>query len=40
MWMIETAMILGSALALAAVYLLSCIRVLNEYEQIKTTNEI
>jgi regulator of protease activity HflC (stomatin/prohibitin superfamily) len=33
MWMIETAMILGSALALAAVYLLSCIRVLNEYER-------
>ena len=33
MWMIETAMALGSALALVAVYLLSCIRILNEYER-------
>ena len=33
MWMIETAMALGSALALVALYLLTCIRVLNEYER-------
>ena len=33
MWMIESAMALGSALALVAVYLLSCIRILNEYER-------
>jgi regulator of protease activity HflC (stomatin/prohibitin superfamily) len=33
MWMIETAMVLGGALALVAVYLLTCVRVLNEYER-------
>ena len=33
MWMIETAMGLGIALALVALYLLTCIRVLNEYER-------
>ncbi len=33
MWMIDTAMGLGGALALVAVYLLSCIRILNEYER-------
>ncbi len=33
MWMIEAAMGLGVALALVAVYLLSCIRILNEYER-------
>ena len=33
MWMFETAMALGSALALVAMYLLTCIRVLNEYER-------
>ena len=33
MWMIETAIVLGIALALVALYLLSCIRVLNEYER-------
>ncbi len=33
MWMMDTAIGLGSALALVALYLLSCIRVLNEYER-------
>ncbi len=33
MWMIETAIGLGIALALFALYLLTCIRVLNEYER-------
>ena len=33
MWMIEIAIGLGTALALVAVYLLTCIRVLNEYER-------
>jgi len=33
MWIIEIAIALGSALALVAVYLLTCIRVLNEYER-------
>ncbi len=33
MWMFETATTLGSALALVAVYLLSCVRILNEYER-------
>jgi regulator of protease activity HflC (stomatin/prohibitin superfamily) len=33
MWMIDTAIALGSALALAVLYLLTCIRVLNEYER-------
>ena len=33
MWMIDTAIGLGIALALVALYLLSCIRVLNEYER-------
>jgi regulator of protease activity HflC (stomatin/prohibitin superfamily) len=33
MWMIETAIGLGIALALVGLYLLSCIRVLNEYER-------
>ena len=33
MWMIETASSLGGLLALGTVYLLSCIRVLNEYER-------
>src|SRR5689334_15706159 len=33
MWMIYTAIGLGIALALAALYLLTCIRVLNEYER-------
>ncbi len=33
MWMIETAIALGIALALIALYLFSCIRVLNEYER-------
>jgi regulator of protease activity HflC (stomatin/prohibitin superfamily) len=33
MWMIETAIALGSTLALVALYLLTCIRVLNEYER-------
>jgi regulator of protease activity HflC (stomatin/prohibitin superfamily) len=33
MWMIDTAIALGSALALAALYLLTCVRVLNEYER-------
>ena len=33
MWMIETANGLGIVLALVAVYLLTCIRVLNEYER-------
>ncbi len=33
MWMIEIAVALGGLLALGAVYLLSCIRVLNEYER-------
>ncbi len=33
MWMIETAIGLGIALALVALYLLTCIRVLNEYER-------
>ena len=33
MWMIETAIGLGIALALVAFYLLTCIRVLNEYER-------
>ena len=33
MWMIGTAIGLGIALALVALYLGSCIRVLNEYER-------
>ena len=33
MWMIDTAIGLGIALALVALYLLSCIRVLNEYQR-------
>ena len=33
MLIIETAMAFGSVLALAALYLLSCVRVLNEYER-------
>ena len=33
MMIIETAMAVGCALALAALYLLSCVRVLNEYER-------
>ncbi len=33
MWMIYTAIGLGSALALTVLYLLTCIRVLNEYER-------
>ena len=33
MWMIVTAMVLGGALALVTVYLLTCVRVLNEYER-------
>src|SRR5208283_4949835 len=33
MWIIEIAIGLGSALALVAAYLLTCIRVLNEYER-------
>src|SRR6185437_10772980 len=33
MWMIYTAIGLGSALALVVLYLLTCIRVLNEYER-------
>ena len=33
MWMIEIAIGLGTALALVALYLLTCIRVLNEYER-------
>ena len=33
MWMIDSAMGLGCALALVAVYLLTCVRVLNEYER-------
>ena len=33
MWMIEIAVALGGLLALGAVYLLSCVRVLNEYER-------
>ena len=33
MWMIYTAIGLGIALALVALYLLTCIRVLNEYER-------
>src|ERR1700677_5415970 len=33
MWMLETATTLGTAMVLVAVYLLSCIRVLNEYER-------
>ena len=33
MWMIETAIGLGIALALVAFYLLTCIRVLNEYQR-------
>ncbi len=33
MWMIETATALGIALALVPLYLLTCIRVLNEYER-------
>ena len=33
MWIIESATALGIAVALVAVYLLSCIRILNEYER-------
>ncbi len=33
MWLVEIAIGLGIALALVAVYLLTCIRVLNEYER-------
>lgn len=33
MWMIDTAIALGSVLALVALYLLTCIRVLTEYER-------
>jgi len=33
MWMIDTAIGLGSVLGLAALYLWTCIRVLNEYER-------
>jgi regulator of protease activity HflC (stomatin/prohibitin superfamily) len=33
MWVIETAFAFGSALVLAALYVLSCVRVLNEYER-------
>ena len=33
MWMIYTAIGLGIALGLVGLYLLSCIRVLNEYER-------
>ena len=33
MWIIETAMAVGIVLAFAALYLLSCIRILNEYER-------
>jgi regulator of protease activity HflC (stomatin/prohibitin superfamily) len=33
MWMIETAIGLGVALALVALCLLTCIRVLNEYQR-------
>ena len=33
MWMIYTVIGLGIALALVALYLLSCIRILNEYQR-------
>src|SRR5271170_6963271 len=33
MWMIQTAIVLGIALGLVVFYLLTCIRVLNEYER-------